>query len=224
MESFFNGLVGFVFALLAIAGCGFIGFVIYLDVSGMTGVLSLVIAILVGLGIGIGIMKTTLEVGSTDMLNGVHDTYDWRKLPAVEGNDYRTTTPTRLVEQFEAGKLKKSKGLLRIWGSKRTKNLAEWQEIKSMYFDEEKDVLQINFYESNQLLITQPNQILISTSNFSIVQAKEVIWKWEVAAGVFFQAKHTYSRRKIHLEWKQKSGFDSLSASRPAINFLYCLD
>lgn len=224
MENFFNGLIGFVFALMAISGCVFIGFVIYLDGAGVGGILSLVIATVVGLAIGVGIMKTTLQVGTTSLLSVADGAINLGKLPAVEGEDYRFVTPTKLVALFENKKLKNTKGLLRIWGSKRTKNLAEWQEIKSMHFDEEKALLQIDFYENNQLLLTAPNKVLVSATNFSIVQAKEVLWKWEVATNVFFKAKHTYSPRKIHLEWKQKSGFDSLSAGSPAINFLYDLN
>ena len=223
MEQFFDGVIGFILGVGVAVGCILVGFAIYIDSDGAGGILSLVISAIVGIGLFFGITKTVLEIGITNFITAAHATPELNYLKPAAGDDYNIGTPQQLVNAFDKKQLKNTKGLIRIWGSKKSYQLSEWLIIKAIRFDEENEVLYLDFYERNQLIVHQPQNLLISTTNFTIIKANKIEWNWEGGKRQK-KAVYTYSRRKVIIQSIERKGFDRVSPQSPAVDFLYQLD
>lgn len=128
--------------------------------------------------------------GVIEVLSGGSSSYELDDLTPQEGGGILPYTPIDLMNAFQKKKtLELAKGTLAIWGDFEGWSLNKTHVIANILYNQETNVLTIEFDNQCLLKVKNPRMIYCTNSYLKIIKAKEILWQVTVPS----EAIYTYS-------------------------------
>lgn len=214
------------YSIIPFAILSSIGALAYFTFEGGIGIFVALVFIAIACFSSVYVFKTVMQVGVIKFMATNHSSSDLDDLEATPSDSYQRTDVKELVDMFVKEPTKFQGGTVKIWGDWQGRDLEKINEITSIEYEEEKDLLSILFKNGNKLLLTKPVRIIIGKTYLKVIHAGKIEWQWQLGLDDFKFSTYTRLEKKIELNSNVKwSSFKTfLSVGEPALMISYKYD
>lgn len=201
MRDFFNFISGVILGLLPVIFISFIGIFIYASFSHGIAVSIIVILEFFALWIGYYIFNEVQFIGFIEFSTSKNASQDLDNLELKEGSKTRKVSPKELELLIEKEENIFKEGTIRIfgdWFGKRYKNI---HRIRRASYNEETEVLKLEFEDTVVLTIVKPIHIFEAPTFFKIVHAESIELTWK-GIGISKDEKKAYFLNYSKGRWR----------------------
>jgi len=173
-------IVASFFGLIVFAGLSLIG-VLIIYTSDNDNDIGLIISLalaLLGLYLGYKIYVVILRRGILEFLTAIHATPTLDNLPLTDQSDVKQLSAQEFAEKFRNKENIFSGGIIRIWGDWEGRNLESINELLSVDYEKNEEILKIVFLNNSKLTIWRPDNVFESESYLKINEAEKIKWEW----------------------------------------------
>lgn len=201
----FRTIIAFFQALLPLLGFSFIGVVIYSELNRPFNIIIAITFLIIGLYLSRFVFNMIRRRGIISVMSGNNATYDLDELEPTPGSGVLKLTPEGLVNLFSENKLTFNQGTtISIWGDWEGRQLDTRHKISALSFNQENNILTINFSDKCVLKIKSPSLIFYSSSYLKVVKAKVILWETPSSSNLNNEYRYFNIGTKIKTESNTK--------------------
>ena len=199
-------IIAFIQALLPFIGFGIISMVVYTDMKSPYNIFVAAVVIGVGFFASRSIFNMMRRRGVMATMSGNNSTYDLDSIEFTETDGVYKLTAQQVKDYFIDNKLAFKTGTVSIYGDWEGRRLDRKHHIKSIDFNEDKNVLTIIFADNCLLKIRKPRSIFVASTYLKIVKATEVLWQIPTIDNSYHQFSYLNTGKTINTksntDWK----------------------